>query len=332
MMILRNPGKLLTSRAGLGAGVQMAENEKPGSSEADNAASDELASKHKLLSNVSLLSDLPTTHEDLMFSSLVDDIEKNPPGHALSPQFFIAKEDTEGDVTGGGPIVRNMIIMKMLRKCLTDKFKGPDKEKKSVMNILELIWNELAKAINNEVDGIAIFHLRFTRLSKGMAHGLIIFHRGSTLLLETLDKNKVRHTWENPVDKTDMLNIRNLTQVQDIVQVSLKKLESIVGRDLPSSRRNTIAFPFPQDSDAFSHYGDENHSGYCWLCGVTVRKLKKATCAGCLVARYCTLGCQEEDWSRHRNYCMKKKASREEEKTVLNMKKAVFIDWDQEVD
>ena len=121
MMILRNPGKLLTSRAGLGlgAGVQMAENEKPGSSEADNAASDELAPKHKLVSNVSLLSDLPTTHEDLMFSSLVDDIEKNLPVHALSPQFFIAKEDTEGDVTGGGPVVRNMIIMKMLRKCRT---------------------------------------------------------------------------------------------------------------------------------------------------------------------------------------------------------------------
>ena len=57
------------------------------------------------------------------------------------------------------------------------------------------------------------------------------------------------------------------------------------------------------------------------------RRLKKSICPGCLVARYCTLGCQEEDWYRHRDYCMKTKADREEKN-----RKKVFIDWEQEVD
>ena len=110
-------------------------------------------------------------------------------------------------------MVRNMIIMKIIQKCFTDKLKGTDKEKKLVMNILELMSNELANiAIYDEIDGIAIFYLRFTRFTKGMAYCLIIFHRGSTLLLETMDTTKVRHTWENPVDEADMLKIRNLTQ------------------------------------------------------------------------------------------------------------------------
>merc|ERR1712025_1134861 len=173
-----------------------------------------------------------------------------------------------------------------------------------------------------------------------------------TLLLEAMGKNKVRHSWDNPVEKTDMLKIRNLTQLKDFVQFALKKLESIRGRDLNysnhelesifdrdlhNSKHNIfpsyLAFLFAQDRDVFSHYGDENHSDFCWLCGVTVRKLRRATCAGCLVARYCTLGCQEKDWSRHRNYCMQKKACREEEElAVPSIRENVFIDWEQEVD
>ena len=298
---------------------------------ADNVAIVQLAHEQDMLV-------VKYSHEDLMFSPQVDIIEKNPPAHALSP-YFIAKEDTEEDVTVGGPVVRNMVIMKLIRKGLTDKLeaKGTDKERKSVMNILELIWNEVANAIHDEIDGLAIFYLKFTRLTKGMAYGLIIFHRGSTLLVETMGKTKARHTWENPVEETDMLKIKNLTQVKDFVQVALKKLESILGRELHNSSHQIFphyfTFLFPQDRDVFSHYGDENHSEFCWLCGVTVRKLKKATCAGCLVARYCTLGCQKEDWSRHRNYCMKKKASREEEAmTVPKVSERVFIDWEQEVD
>ena len=305
--------------------------DKPGSSE----TSDKLAPEQEMLTQHRF----KYSHEELMFSPLVDNIEKSRPVHAPSG-YFIAKEDTEEDVTGGGPVVRNMVIMKLVQKCITDKLEGTihtDKEKKSVKNIMELIWNELAKVICDEIDGIAIFYFRFTRLTKGMAYGLIIFHRGSTLLLETMDKTKVRHSWENPVEETDKLKIKNLTQVEDFVQVALKKLESILGRDFHTSNSHIpppyFTYFFPQDLDVFSHFGDENHSEFCWLCGVTIRKLKKATCAGCLVARYCTLGCQKEDWSRHRNYCMKKKASREEEEmTVPNVRESVFIDWEQEVD
>ena len=165
------------------------------------------------------------------------------------------------------------------------------------MDILELILKELSNAIYDEIDGIAIFYLRFTRLTKGMAYGLIIFHRGSTMLLETINKSKVKHAWENPVEETEMLKIRNQTQREDLEQVALKKLERILGRELHNHDHyifpHNFTFLFDQDRDVFSHYEDENHSEFCWLCGVTIRKLKKATCAGCLVARYCTLGCQE---------------------------------------
>ena len=35
-------------------------------------------------------------------------------------------------------------------------------------------------------------------------------------------------------------------------------------------------------------------------------------CAGCLKARYCSLQCQEADWNRHRDFCMKTKQKRQE--------------------
>ena len=263
-----------------------------------------------MLIHANMFSNLSTNHEDLM---------------------LFAKEDTE-DVTGGGPEVRNRMIMK--NKSLPKRIQeGTDKEKKSVWNILDLMANEFLHEVDGESDGIAIFVLKITRMTIGMAYGLIIFHKGSTLLLETLSKTKVKHTWQTPVQRTDMLKIRNLTQDEDIRQLGLKKLGSILGRDLLSNDDpHTFTFVFPQNRDVFSHFGDENHKEYCWFCHVTVRKLKKCICAGCLVARYCTLGCQEKDWNRHRDYCMMKKARREEKTSISKMKKNVFIDWDQEVD
>ena len=79
-------------------------------------------------------SELSGTHEELMFS----------PVHAvalgnLSSKWlrnFIAKEDTEEDTVAGGPVMRNTIIMWMMRSLMMDDFKGTDKEKKLVKNIL----------------------------------------------------------------------------------------------------------------------------------------------------------------------------------------------------
>ena len=67
----------------------------------------------------------------------------------------------------------------------------------------------------------------------------------------------------------------------------------------------------------FSHYKDDDHSLFCWTCGVTVRKLEKSLCAGCLKARYCTLGCQEEDWDVHKDWCMGMMARREEKELMV---------------
>ena len=145
----------------------------------------------------------------------------------------------------------------------------------------------------------------------------------------------MKHSWEEPVGKTDMLKIRDFKQVNDIMKQELKligwkKLESILGRRDNHLFPHEFTFLIPQDPDVFSHYGDKNIKEYCWLCGVTIRKVKNSTCAGCLVAKYCTLSCQEGDWSRHRDYCMKKKASRE--KTMSKAREEVFIDWEKEVD
>ena len=110
----------------IGSPVPMT-SEDSGSSGADNkVALPKLAPKQNLLTQMQK-HDAKFSHEDIMFSPEVGNIEKNRSGTALS-QYFIAKEDTEEGMTGGGPVVRNMIIMNMIRKSL-DKLKGTDKEK-----------------------------------------------------------------------------------------------------------------------------------------------------------------------------------------------------------
>ena len=276
------------------------------------------------------------THEEIMFSPLVAEVAKVL--DCQESKKWIIKEDSEEDtVVAGGPVVRNGIIMASIRNRYEEwKNSGTDKENKVLKNVLDMMIKEYNSAAPDdvEIDGIAMFILGMARLTKGMAYGLIIFHKGSTLFLETLSKKKMRHSWEEPVGKTEMLNIMDLKEAEAIKKklkvLGLRKLKSVLGRDkiFPSS---DFTFFIPQDPDVFSHFGDEKHDEYCWLCHVTVRKLKKSICAGCLVARYCTLGCQEEDWSRHRDYCMMKKARREE-KTLSKMRKKVFIAWEKEVD
>ena len=73
----------------------------------------------------------------------------------------------------------------------------------------------------------------------------------------------------------------------------------------------------------FSHYKDDDHSLFCWTCGVTVRKLEKSLCAGCLKARYCTLGCQEEDWDVHKDWCMDRSAKRAEKGSMMMKEQAM---------
>ena len=208
-----------------------------------------------------------------------------------------------------------------------------DKEKKLLKNILDMMLKEFATVVYDKIDGIAMFFLSIGRLTKGTAYGLIIFHKGSTLLLETLNKKQVRHSWEEPLEKSEMLKIKDIAHAameQEVKLLGFLILKTILGHDNIFFSRTT-AYSIPQDPDVFSHFGDEKHKEYCWQCHVTIRKLKKSTCAGCLVARYCTLGCQEEDWSRHRDYCMKKKARREE-KSMSKTRKNLFIDWEKEVD
>merc|ERR1711942_492002 len=127
------------------------------------------------------------THEDLMFSPLVTAFSKL---YQVSPSF-IAKEtsDEEDTVVTGGPVVRNVMIMTMITNLNEEQENlSSDKEKKLLKNILDMMLKEFATVVSDEIDGIAMFFLGIGRLTKGTAYGLIIFHKGSTLLLETLSK------------------------------------------------------------------------------------------------------------------------------------------------
>ena len=287
----------------------------------------------------------PLNHEDVMFSPVVEAFSKV----SQVPQSFFALEDSDDEdtVVASGPVVRNRIIVE---KIITQFYEywensGTDKEKKLLKIILDTMLKEFNTEVDEEIDGIAMIIFSISKLTKGTAHCLIIFHKGRTLLLETFGKKQVRHSWEEPVGKTEMLKIMDMKQtlptvVQDLRLLGSRKLKSIRGPAAanPSISNNTtnktllyFTFFIPQDADVFSHFGDEKHNEYCWQCHVTIKKVKKSTCAGCLVARYCTLGCQEEDWSRHRDYCLKKKARREE-KNMSKMRENLFIDWEKEVD
>ena len=192
----------------------------------------------------------------------------------------------------------------------------------------------------DEVDGIALVLVRLVRPSKGIASCLVIFHRGSVLHLETISKTEARSTWEDPLEKEDFQQLKKFKELDEFKEFGLEKLGSVLGRDLSlivqrSTRLNhgTVIFTIPQDKEVFSHKGDENHDGYCWLCGVTTRKLEKSVCAGCLKARYCSLQCQGADWDRHRDYCMKTKQKRQE-KAMCKVREIrnIVIDWSKEVD
>merc|ERR1719369_1977043 len=142
-----------------------------------------------------------------------------------------------------------MKFIKIYIEGYVDKFNGRDKENKIVRNILDLMITELFDEVDDEEmdEGIAVFILRITRLTKGMAYGLVIFHGGSTLLLETLSKTRVRCSWEDPVEKTEMLKLKQMKD-EDIELLGLKKLGSILGRDLtnvnhPHLLPHTQTFP-----------------------------------------------------------------------------------------
>ena len=195
--------------------------------------------------------------------------------------------------------------------------------------------DEIKNVLDDHYDGIAMIFLRTTRLNKGLAHCLTIFHKGDTLLLETLNKTSVRHSWQDPVDEDELHKLREIENREDLEKLGNMKLESILDRELPGRNYHLschYASCFvPQDHTVFNHCCDEKYSEYCWKCGVSLRRVKKSLCAGCLKARYCTLECQSGDRDRHRDYCMKMKAKREEKK-MSKVKKVIEIDWEQEVD
>ena len=109
----------------IGCPVSMASDGSVVTSGAENVTLDQLAPEQDKLTQKLV----KQAHEDIMFSPQVDIIKKkNFPDNAQS-KYFIAKEDTEEGVIGGGPVVRNMAIMELIRKWFIDNLKGTQGEK-----------------------------------------------------------------------------------------------------------------------------------------------------------------------------------------------------------
>ena len=57
--------------------------------------------------------------------------------------------------------------------------------------------------------------------------------------------------------------------------------------------------------------------------------MKNSLCAGCLKARYCSLGCQRSDWAVHGDWCEMKRKAREE-KRGMGMKERAMQDIEED--
>jgi len=253
---------------------------------------------------MSILSDV-YTHEDLLFGE-----------DALD-------EDTEAC----GPTLRNKFIFDKLinHEFLVNEYKT-DKEKKSIRSILKLIKDEIKEALDKHLDGIAMISLGISRLTKGTAYSVTFFHKGDVLVVRTFGKTSVRHYWGDPLKEDTLHYFRDMWNKDK--KYAIMKLASII-YDFGGKKYHLTC---PQDDDVFNHCCDEKYSEYCWKCGVSLRRVKRSLCAGCLKARYCTLECQGGDRDRHRDYCIKMEAKREAKRTSKIKEVIESIDSKQEVD
>jgi len=53
-----------------------------------------------------------------------------------------------------------------------------------------------------------------------------------------------------------------------------------------------------------------SHTKVCWRCMKTREEVELFKCVGCFKGRYCSEDCQEKDWSKHREYCVKRQSQR----------------------
>jgi hypothetical protein len=148
---------------------------------------------------------------------------------------------------------------------------------------------------------------------------LILFHGGEILFIEAISKKVVRSDWKEHVKKSELLKLETK---EDFAEFVHKKHLEI----LKTSKSPTASTCVGQDEKRFSNLTEEDDSKICWMCSVSVKRLEKSLCEGCLRARYCSMGCLEEDWSVHGDWCQKRRERREEKEMIKKMIERARVD------
>ena len=89
-------------------------------------------------------------------------------------------KDAENKDEPHGPVGRNILLLRVYEEKLENSihdYIDEEKDKKNVQKTLKMMITEFKEnAAKDIVDGIALIHVRFTRLIKGT--GLLFFHGG----------------------------------------------------------------------------------------------------------------------------------------------------------
>jgi len=233
---------------------------------------------------------------------------------------------TDTTVTGGkGAQARNLRLMSDLNDILmSDGYyineTGKVREKKSFLRrklrisgcarlkkVLFTMYMEYCKVVETsdfKLSDVAIIDFIFVKNYSTMALSsvLLLFHNGEILHIrhESITSTNIESKWVNKLlDITEFLELKTK---EDFVETA-KQIHSTLSKDEDVSMSGFLACPQSKDRFSNNHVKENRETDFCWTCDVSVVKVEPSLCAGCLVARYCSLHCQEWDWDRHGLWC-----------------------------
>jgi len=151
--------------------------------------------------------------------------------------------------------------------------------------------------------GSKSWRAQFVRDGKSIHESLM-----SSMKVKILDSGKwksipTRSTEDKPTKnrKSKPLAEKVKPAIAENLSTSCESGESSVNKD--DLRFKDEKFQETEDSK------DENcklAKHLCWNCAKSSKEVELFKCKGCKKARYCGLGCQNEDWNRHGEYCVNK--------------------------
>jgi len=234
------------------------------------------------------------------------------------PSLENRRDLTNTTVTGGkGAQARNLRLMSDLKDILlSDGYYNEKKtflrrklrssgcaELKKVLLAMYMEYCEVVETSDFKLSDIAIIDFIFVKNNATMAlsSALLLFHNGEILhLRHDSSTSIIEAKWDNKLlDTTEFLELKTK---KDFVETA-KQIHSSLSNDEYISMSGFLACPQSKDIFTNNHRKENRETDYCWTCDVSVVKVEPSLCAGCLVARYCSLHCQEWDWDRHGAWC-----------------------------